>query len=210
MPPLVCFVDSNLTCHSLQRYTVVWLLLDAQWQLAFNACRWGNRPSDKAPISYSRSRGYTCPLSASPYVHMRMTQFSASGGKSNLHTVSHTNRRQKSNVHTDSKTGLTTSWLAQNLSAASAKNDRLGMRKHSRDGEASRALDVHEKRVRALNQTLELVAPLLLLARRVDKINCESLRCQLMSSSTYHSLHSQELGEKSQMWRPQSPPFLAP
>ena len=103
----------------------------------------------------------------------------------------------KSNVHTDSKTGLTTSWLAQNLSAASAKNDRLGMRKHSRDGEASRALDVHEKRVRALNQTLELVAPLLLLARRVDKINCESLRCQLISSSTYHSLHSRELGEKS-------------
>ena len=103
----------------------------------------------------------------------------------------------KSNVHTDSKTGLTTSWLAQNLSAASAKNDRLSMRKHSRDSEASRALDVHEKRVRALNQTLELVAPLLLLARRVDKINCESLRCQLISSSTYHSLHSRELGEKS-------------
>ena len=124
--------------------------------------------------------------------------------------VSHTNRRHESNVHTDSKTGLTTSWLAQNLSAASAKNDRLGMRKHSRDGEASRAIDVHEKRVRALNQTLELVAPLLLLARRVDKINCESLRCQLISSSTYHSLHSQELGEKSHRWRPQSPPFLAP
>lgn len=115
--------------------------------------------------------------------------------------VSYTNRCHKSNVHTDSKTGLTTSWLAQNLSATSAKNDRLGMRKHSRDGEASRAFDVHEERVRALDQTLELVAPLLLLARRIDKINCESLRCQLISSSTYHSLHSRELGEKSQMWR---------
>lgn len=84
-------------------------------------------------------------------------------------------RKIHGEIHTDSKTGLTTSWLAQNLSAASAKNDRLGMRKHSRDGEASRALDVHEKRVRALNQTLELVAVLLLLVRWVNEVDSEGL-----------------------------------
>lgn len=83
---------------------------------------------------------------------------------------------------TDSKTGLTTSWLAQNLSAASAKNDRLGMRKHSRDGEASRALDVHEKRVRALHHTLELVLASLNLGRRVNQVNSERLwACQSYS-----------------------------
>ena len=49
------------------------------------------------------------------------------------------------------------------------------MREHSCNGEAARALDVHEKRVRALNQTLELVAVLLLLVRWVNEVDSEGL-----------------------------------
>ena len=43
------------------------------------------------------------------------------------------------------------------------------------DGEAAGALDVHEERVGALNQTLELVAVLLLLVRWVNEVDSEGL-----------------------------------
>ena len=49
------------------------------------------------------------------------------------------------------------------------------MREHSCNGEAARALDVHEERVGALNQTLELVAVLLLLVRWVNEVDSEGL-----------------------------------
>ena len=49
------------------------------------------------------------------------------------------------------------------------------MRKDGRNGKAARALDVHEERVGALNQTLELVAVLLLLVRWVNEVDSESL-----------------------------------
>ena len=71
-------------------------------------------------------------------------------------------------IHTNSEAGLTTGGLAEDLSAAAAEDNRLGVRENSGDGEAARALDVHEERVRALNQTLELVAVLLLLVRWVN------------------------------------------
>ena len=67
-------------------------------------------------------------------------------------------RKIHGEIHTDSKTGLTTGRLAKYLSAAAAEDDRLGVREHGCNGEAARALDVHEERVGALNQTLELVA----------------------------------------------------
>lgn len=50
------------------------------------------------------------------------------------------------------------------------------MREHGGDGEAARALHVHEERVRALDQTLQLVAAHLLLVRGVNEINSESLK----------------------------------
>ena len=49
------------------------------------------------------------------------------------------------------------------------------MREHGGDSEAARALDVHEERVRALNQTLELVAAGLMLRRGVGEVDGESL-----------------------------------
>lgn len=80
-------------------------------------------------------------------------------------------------IHTDSKTCLTTGGLAQDLSAAAAKDNRLGVREDSGNGEAARALHVHEERVRALNQTLQLVGAQLLLLRRVNEVDSESLQC---------------------------------
>ena len=49
------------------------------------------------------------------------------------------------------------------------------MREYSSDSKAARALDVHEERVGVLNQTLELVAASLMLGRRVDEVDSESL-----------------------------------
>ena len=51
----------------------------------------------------------------------------------------------------------------------------MGVREHGCNGEAARALDVHEERVGALNQTLELVAVLLLLVRWVNEVDSEGL-----------------------------------
>lgn len=78
-------------------------------------------------------------------------------------------------IRTNSKTSLTTGGLAQNLSAATAEHDRLGVREDRGDGEAARALHVHEERVGVLNQTLELVAARLLLRNRVHEINGKRL-----------------------------------
>ena len=72
-------------------------------------------------------------------------------------------RKIHGEIHTNSKTGLTTGRLAKYLSAAAAKDDRLGVREHSCNGEAARALHVHKERVRALDQTLQLVGAQLLL-----------------------------------------------
>lgn len=91
-------------------------------------------------------------------------------------------------IHTDSKTGLTTGRLTEDLSAAATEDNRLGVREHGRDGEAARALDVHEERVRALNQTLELVAVLLLLVRWVNEVDCEGLCVSVVSVLRRHRL----------------------
>ena len=94
-------------------------------------------------------------------------------------------RKIHGEIHTDSKTGLTTGRLAKYLSAAAAKDDRLGVREHSCNGEAARALDVHEERVGALNQTLELVAVLLLLVRWVNEVDSEGLLVLAVSVLRY-------------------------
>lgn len=49
------------------------------------------------------------------------------------------------------------------------------MREDGGDGEATRALDVHEERVGVLYKTLELVAASLLLGGGVKKVDGESL-----------------------------------
>lgn len=78
-------------------------------------------------------------------------------------------------VHTDSEAGLTTGGLAQDLSAAAAEDDRLGVREDSGDGKAARALHVHEERVGVLDHALELVAARLLLLRGIHEVNGKRL-----------------------------------
>ena len=52
------------------------------------------------------------------------------------------------------KTGLATGGLAEDLGAAGADNDGLGVREDGGDGEAAGALDVHEERTRSRDQEL--------------------------------------------------------
>lgn len=52
------------------------------------------------------------------------------------------------------KTGLATGGLAQNLGAAGADDDGLCVREDGGDGEAARALDVHEERAWAWDKSL--------------------------------------------------------
>lgn len=70
---------------------------------------------------------------------------------------------------------LTTGGLRKDLSARAANNDGLGVREDGGDGEATRALDVHEERVGVLHKSLELVAASLLLGGGVKKVDGESL-----------------------------------
>lgn len=90
-------------------------------------------------------------------------------------------------IRTDSEARLTTGGLAQNLSAATAQNNGLSVREHRGDSEAAGTLDIHEKRVGVLNQTLELVAASLLLRGRVDKVNGKSLSA-VSSAHSHHAL----------------------
>jgi len=48
------------------------------------------------------------------------------------------------------------------------------VREDGRDGEAARALDIHEVRVGGLHETLELMAPLLSLREGVEQVDSES------------------------------------
>jgi len=73
------------------------------------------------------------------------------------------------------QTSLTTGRLREDLSARAADNDGLGVREDSGDGEAARALDVHEERVGVGHKSLELVSASLLLLRGVEKVDGESL-----------------------------------
>jgi hypothetical protein len=69
---------------------------------------------------------------------------------------------------------LATSGLAQDLRAALADDDCVGVREDGGDGEASGALDVHEERAGGRHKGLELV--LLGLSSRggVEKVNGEN------------------------------------
>lgn len=71
---------------------------------------------------------------------------------------------------------LTTGGLREDLGARAADNNGLGVREDGGDGEAARALDVHEERVGVGHKSLELVAASLLLGGGVEKVDSESLR----------------------------------
>lgn len=73
------------------------------------------------------------------------------------------------------QTSLTTGRLREDLSARAANNNSLGVREDGGDGEATRALDVHEERVGVLHKSLELVAASLLLGGGVKKVDSQSL-----------------------------------
>jgi len=69
------------------------------------------------------------------------------------------------------ESGSTSGWLAKHSGASSAHNDRLGVGEHGRDVEATLALDIHEERVRRLDQSLELVGLLGHGRRWVQEVN---------------------------------------
>lgn len=74
------------------------------------------------------------------------------------------------------QTSLTTGRLGKDLSARAANDNSLGVGEDGGDGEAARALDVHEERVGVLHKSLEFVAASLLLGGGVKKVDGESLR----------------------------------
>lgn len=59
-----------------------------------------------------------------------------------------------------------------------ALNDGRGVREDSGDGEAPRALDVHEERVGLRDNLLELVGTSLGRSRSVDEVDGENLRAK--------------------------------
>lgn len=71
---------------------------------------------------------------------------------------------------------LTACGLREDLSARATDNDGLGVRENSGDGEAARALDIHEERVGVLHKSLELVLLSLVLRSWVEKVDGESLK----------------------------------
>jgi hypothetical protein len=70
---------------------------------------------------------------------------------------------------------LTSGRLAQDLRAALADDDCVGVREDGGDGEASGALDVHEEGARAGDKHLQLVLAGLGLRSGVEEIDCENL-----------------------------------
>lgn len=79
------------------------------------------------------------------------------------------------------KTGLATGGLAQNLGAAGADDDGLCVREDGGNGEAARALDVHEERAWAWDKSLQLVLAGLSLRGWVQKIDCENHICGVVA-----------------------------
>jgi hypothetical protein len=73
-----------------------------------------------------------------------------------------------------SKTGLATGGLAEDLGAAGADDDGLGVREDGGDGEAAGALDVHEEGAGAGHKGLQLVLASLVLRARVEKVDGEN------------------------------------
>jgi hypothetical protein len=69
---------------------------------------------------------------------------------------------------------LATSGLAQDLRAALADDDCVGVREDGGDGEASGALDVHEEGAGSRHESLELVLAGLSGRGGVEKVNCEN------------------------------------
>jgi len=72
------------------------------------------------------------------------------------------------------ETGLATGGLAQDLRAALAHNDCLGVREDGGDCEAAWALDVHEEGAWRWDERLEFVLAGLGGGRWVEEINCEN------------------------------------
>jgi hypothetical protein len=61
--------------------------------------------------------------------------------------------------------------LAEHAVAVSAQNNSLGVTENSGNLKASRALNVHEKRIRALHKSLKLVGSELELRGRIQQIS---------------------------------------
>jgi hypothetical protein len=81
------------------------------------------------------------------------------------------------------KPSLATGRLAEHRGAAGADDDGLSVRENGRDREAAGALDVHEERAGALDESLELVLRRLRGGKRVEKVNGENLRRRVPSAS---------------------------
>lgn len=69
----------------------------------------------------------------------------------------------------------TTGRLAKNGSARSTEDNSGSMAEDSGDVETSRALDIHEERVRGLNQSLELMLLGFVNSRRVQQVMIDRL-----------------------------------
>lgn len=73
-----------------------------------------------------------------------------------------------------SESSLATGRLTQNRCATLADNDGLSVRENGGDGKAAGTLDVHEKRPRGGDESLELVFLGLRSGARVEEINGEN------------------------------------
>lgn len=94
---------------------------------------------------------------------------------------------------------LTTGGLRENLSARAADDDGLGVGEDGGDGEATRALDVHEERVGVLHKSLELVRASLLLGGGVQKVDGESLAVIQMDRKRNRKSQYFRLGDRQRV-----------
>eukprot|EP00954_Amorphochlora_amoebiformis_P028977 1392490-Amorphochlora_amoeboformis.AAC.1 len=79
-----------------------------------------------------------------------------------------------------SQTSAATGGLAKDGLTRRAEDNGVGVTKHCRDVEASRALNIHEEGVRLLHQTLELVELGLVVFRRMAKVVLDGHGCSSM------------------------------
>jgi len=95
------------------------------------------------------------------------------------------------------QTCLTTSGLAEHGRAASADDDGLSVREDRRDGEAARALDVHEEGPGLGDERLQLVLAELGRGRRVEQIFSEN---HLVGLETCRKVVSEVFDCRSMVW----------
>ncbi len=106
--------------------------------------------------------------------------------------VSHDTPTKQSRSLTLSQAALSSRRLTQHRVAARAHNHSLSVRKDGRDVVAIGALDVHEERVGALNQTLLLVHAGLSLLVRVQQVIVLREKTSDRNRSTHNSLRKKK------------------